>query len=67
METIVTKYLGPTNRRSARIKATTTGGHSLTLLYNDELDREETHKPAAEALRNKMGWTGEMIAGSLPG
>jgi len=63
MKTILTKYLGPTNNRGSRIKAHDSDHNQVTLPYRFELDSEQMHRRAAEALRDKMGWTGELIAG----
>lgn len=67
MQAIVTKYLGPTNTRGARIKATADAG-SVTVGYDHSA--HNAHDVAVVALREKLGWAGEygdMIRGSLPG
>lgn len=65
MQAIETKYLGPTDTRGSRIKAVTANGkHSLTVSYDDALSSEDAHGSAAMALAVKIGWTGEMVAGS---
>lgn len=58
MQAIVVKYLGPTNCRGSRYKATAQAG-SITLDADLRLGIEENAKRAAEALRKKLGWTGE--------
>lgn len=63
MKAIITKYFGPTNTRGSRIKATDGDRCSITIPYPHELDSEEAHRKAAEALRDKMKWKGELIAG----
>lgn len=59
---IVTKYIGPTNTKGGRIKATTENGRfSVTIGYP-----HESHHPYAEAavaLCRKLGWTGDLIEG----
>jgi len=66
MQTIVTKYLGPTNFRGARIKAVTSGGrHSVTIGFPYELDEEGRHWLAASELIRKLGWTGVYHCGAL--
>lgn len=56
---IVTKYLGPTNYRSGRIKAWAKSGNKIyvTIPYPHELNQSEAHAAAAVALCDKMGWT----------
>jgi hypothetical protein len=55
MQAIVTKYLGATNYRSARVKATCQGG-SNTLVWDDALDVDGNHDKAAFFLARKLGW-----------
>ena len=71
-QSITTKYLGPTNYRGGRIKATATGGRSVTLAWSYELGIEGNHTAAASALAAKLckaaggdGWDGEWIGGGL--
>ena len=56
MQTITTKYIGPTNFRGSRVKATTESGISITLGWNDALNSEENHVGAAIALMRKLKW-----------
>jgi len=64
MQTITTKYLGPTNHKGSRFKATHTGGFtSVTLPYDYELEAEENHRIAARALAAKLNWEGEYTGG----
>lgn len=69
MQAIVVKYLGPTNSRGSRLKAYADAG-SITISYPYELNREDGYLKAAEALREKLGWTGEhygaLVSGGLP-
>lgn len=64
-QAIVTKYLGPTNHRGARIKATCQA-MSLTLPWDDALDIDPNHTAAAKALAIKLKWKGHWCGGSLP-
>ena len=64
MQTIKTKYLGPTNFRGSRIKAETESGFSLTVGCADNLSVEENQDRAALALAAKMQWEGDFIRGS---
>ena len=65
MQTIETKFLGPTNFRGARIKATHEGGvKSVTLPYPYELSGVDVHAVAAVALARQLDWHGTLIGGS---
>jgi hypothetical protein len=59
-QAIITKYVGPTNTKPARIKAATGGGYSLTIPYSYD---GNPHMAAAQMLARKMGWGGTMIEG----
>lgn len=67
MQAIVTKYLGPTNRRGARVKATSASGQSVTIPYSSELPDELAHRQAAEALCRKLKWDNvqKLVSGGL--
>lgn len=65
MKAIVTRYVGPTNTKGSRIIASDEDGNKITISYPYELSGEAVHRKAAEALREKMGWTGELVSGSL--
>jgi hypothetical protein len=70
-QAIVTKYIAPTNKRGARIKATAAAG-SVTIGYDEAgTTPDERHYAAAQKLAAKFGWTdpknyGPLIAGGLP-
>lgn len=50
-----TRYLGPTDHRGARIKATNlTSGRSVTIAWDHELDAGPNHEAAARALYTKL-------------
>jgi len=65
MQAIITKYLGPTEHKPSRVKARAANGQSITMSWHsiDKDNTEDAHRVAAEALRDKLGWTGELIAG----
>ena len=64
MQTITTKYLGPTDTQGTRIKAVHTGvTTSITVPYNYALSNEGNHKEAASALAKKLKWNGEYLGG----
>lgn len=64
MQAIITKYIGPTNSRCSRIKATAAAG-SITVDFDYGLDYEENHTAAAQKLAAKFGWTGKWVQGCL--
>ena len=64
MKAILTKYLGPTDRRGSRIKATDGDLNAITISYDDA--SSNPHRDAAIALCAKMGWHGLMAQGGTP-
>ncbi len=63
MQTITTKYLGPTNYRGSRIKASTTTGVCITRPFNHVHSGVKVHAVVAMELAKSLGWQGQMIAG----
>jgi hypothetical protein len=59
---ILTKFLGPTNTKPARVKAYTANGQNLVIGYHSA-ETSNPHREAAESLRDKMGWKGDLIEG----
>lgn len=66
MKAIVTKYLGPTNSRGSRIKASAEGVKSITISYDHALNIDDLYRKAAQALADKYQWKGKLVAGQLP-
>lgn len=64
-QAIQTKYLGPTNYRGARIRATAQSG-SVTIPYPHELNITDAHDRAALALVAKNEWWGRWARGGSP-
>ena len=64
-QAIVTKYLGPTNFRGSRIKATAAAG-SITVHYPHALNPDKAHAFAASQLAEKFNWVGVWYAGGMP-
>lgn len=66
MQAIQTKFLGPTNSRGDRVKATCAAG-TITVSWEFGLGQEENHIEAAKALIAKLGWQehGEIVTGTL--
>ena len=64
-QAITTKFIGPTNCRGSRVKATCQAG-SVTIGWDDALDINENHDAAARALAEKFGWEGDWVGGGHP-
>jgi hypothetical protein len=54
-QAIVTKYIGPTNTKGSRIKASCEAG-SITIQYPSQLSEVDAHKEAFVALAKKLDW-----------
>jgi hypothetical protein len=68
MQAIVTKFIGPTNHRGSRIKATAQAGNVI-LSWDYALGVTGNHRAAALALANKFKWLDHSDlseGGSLP-
>jgi hypothetical protein len=59
MQAIQTRYIGFRNVRGSRVKAFAQAG-SVTLTWDDALSEYANHVLAAEALCERLGWTGKM-------
>lgn len=64
-QAIVTKWLGPTNHKGSRVKATCAAG-SITLAWQHAFGQEDNHLRAARALADKLEWECQLIGGGLP-
>lgn len=67
-QAITTKYLGATNHRGSRVKASAQAG-SVTISWDDGRNQERNHLAAAKALADRYGWLDyglRMVAGGLP-
>ncbi len=58
MQSIRTRYLGPTNTRGTRIKAISASGESTTVARDHAHDVQADERRAAVALCRKLGWSG---------
>lgn len=67
MRAILTKYLGPTNCKGARIKAYDNWGNSATVDYDYSLSGKAVHEVAARQLADVRGWKGELVGGEIKG
>jgi hypothetical protein len=65
-QAIQTKYIGPSNFRGSRVKASAEAG-SITLHWDHALNSEENHTRAAKTFADKYGWSGNWHIGALPG
>jgi hypothetical protein len=65
MQTITTKYLGATNFKGSRIKATNSSllAASVTIGYDWGLGLDGNHKKAAKKLKTKLNWHGKLYGG----
>ena len=65
MQTITTKYHGPTNTKGSRISASTSSSRPVRLMRSieNDLEIEENHARAALALMERLDLHGRMIGG----
>lgn len=63
MQTINVKYLNATDTLGARVKATTSGGHTLTAARDYALDFDQQAAKVARELKHKMEWFSPMVGG----
>ena len=63
MQTITTKFHGPTDTLGARISATSTSGIRVYVGYEYGLSGNGPHDVAVIKLCNKLDWTGTFIIG----
>ncbi len=64
LQTIETRFHGPTGHNSARISATTHGGTRIYISREDCDDMEECHALACERLMKQLNWEGHMVGGN---
>lgn len=64
MQTIETKYHGPTNARGSRISATASSCRKrVWISYDHALNAENNHRAAARKLMAALNWTGRYVGG----
>ena len=72
MKAIQTRYLGPTERRPARIKAWIEGLPAMVVSvwtlrgHRNHREQDDDHRAAAVALCRKHGWAPVLVSGTLP-
>jgi hypothetical protein len=64
---IVTRYIGPTDHRPGRIRATSGSGKRLTVPWNHAAGILENHAAAAAALADRLRIAGSLVGGGLAG
>ncbi len=65
MKAILTKYHGPTDTEHSWIGAFDMDRNRIAIPYPHELSGEECYRVAAQALCDKMHWTGRMVGGAI--
>ncbi len=63
MKAIITKYLGPTNYKGARIVAYAPDNQRKYYSYPYEYDSEKAHQWAASQYAAMMDWSGQLVSG----
>lgn len=61
-QAITTKYIGPSNVRGSRVKASCDAG-TVTVSWDHALNSSGNHEYAARVLLEKLGWSGEWVGG----
>lgn len=66
-QAITTKYIGPSNTRGSRVRASCEAG-SITIEWNNALNSDQNHRVAAMYLQEKFGWHkyNTLIGGVMP-
>jgi len=67
MQAIVVRYIGPSNSRGSRMKASAAGLPSITRGYDSELNVQMNARQAAQDLIQKLGWHPNTDAPNLYG
>jgi hypothetical protein len=60
---ITTRFVGPTNNRGSRIIANAGDSRRLVVGWDAALNVEGNHRAAANALRDSLGWNGQLVGG----
>jgi len=64
MQAIRTKYIGPTNTKPSRIKASCEA-RTIFVEWDHHLNGEANHRYAAQTLMKRLGWELSMASGTL--
>lgn len=69
MKAIITRFVGATNTKPARIIASDLDGNRITVPAEGELQRatarDAAHETAVRALCARMNWTGDLVWGAV--
>ena len=65
-QAISTYYIGPTNFKGSRVKATCEAG-PVTLHWDNALSQTNNHAKAVSTLLDKLNWNGEWQMGGIFG
>jgi hypothetical protein len=65
-QTITTRYIRPTDRLGARIKASIQGSHWVSKGWDHALSDEGNHLHAARSLAESLGWAGDWVGDTTP-
>ncbi len=65
MQAIITKYLGPTNARGARVVAKCQAG-KVTVPWDHAKGVDENHAAACLALTTRLNWGRGWVGGAMP-
>ena len=66
LQAITTRYLPPSNRRGARVKAIASCGSLILAWDHSEASDYRQHWRAAETLIERQEWQGKWVGGGLP-
>jgi hypothetical protein len=64
-QAITTKFHGPTDSRGARVSARAAAGRK-TVSWDYASNSQQNHATAAQALAEKLNWSGVWVSGGLP-
>lgn len=63
MQTITTRYKGPTDCNGSRIVASATNGQRLTHSIDNSQSTDDNHTSAAQTLARRLNWRGKLQGG----
>lgn len=65
LQSIVTKFLGPTNTMEPRVTAKCNAGR-VYIKFDPRKTPDQNHVEAARKLASRLGWYGKFVGGALP-
>ena len=60
MQSITTKYHGPTNTLGSRVSATNSSGNRIYIPWDTARSADHNHKLAARIMCNRLDWHGQL-------